>query len=608
MARPDPHAQRVTAQAIDFLYSSLPRMIVSGTVLPLVVVAVMWRHIDHRLLLGWCMAILVLTAVRLLMVRRYMRRAGSSADKLADAPRWGRYFTLTALLNGLLWGSAAMMFFVPDSASLQVFLFASIIGYSVISLIVLAPRLESYYALVIPALTLPALRFFLEGNAAYQGLAALLLLALVVLLLVGINARRYALQGIRLRFENLDLVEQLRVEKDRAETASRDKTRFLASASHDLRQPVNALSLFADVLHTELATTATPKAKVMLNHMADSIRALNQLLGSLLDISKLDANIVQPNLLHFELSALIDALHAEYVPQAQAQGLVFETRIEAGLLAHSDPVLLESMLRNLISNALRYTQQGSVTLAVARLGMMAQIDVRDTGIGIAREQHREIFREFFQLTNPERDRSKGLGLGLAIVERLAALLGHRILLDSEPGKGSCFSIVLPVVENAGENAAKLMRGVAGESATDIWVEPDDYRFNGMRVLVIDDEIAIRLGMSAVLENWGCAATLANSAEEALEKMTGHPPPQVIIADYRLRDEKTGAQAIAAIHRTFGKHIPALIITGDTGPERLREAQASGHTLMHKPIQPAKLRAYLRRIQRREMSPPAVTPP
>lgn len=311
-----------------------------------------------------------------------------------------------------------------------------------------------------------------------------------------------------------------------------------------------------------------------------------QLLSSLLDISKLDANIVKTHIEHFSLSPLLKQLDAEYAPQAQSKGLGWQVN-DTGLLVYSDQTLLEVMLRNLISNAIRYTRRGHIELTCLQQGEQVSIEIIDTGIGIPEDQKKEIFREFYQLENPERDRSKGLGLGLAIVERVASLLQHRILVDSEFGKGSRFTILLP----AGDPIA------AAVPAASPFIGQRD--MNGMRVLVIEDEAEVREGMQAVLEGWGCVVDLAGSEDEALEKMQGGVTPHVIVADYRLRDGKTGVQAIERLRRTYGADIPALIITGDTDPARLREAQASGHTLMHKPVQPAKLRSYLHSVHRRK---------
>ncbi|MDO8413315.1 MAG: hybrid sensor histidine kinase/response regulator [Gallionellaceae bacterium] len=572
----DSYTQRVTTQAVDLLYHNFSNILVSIILMPIIMLVVMWGQVDHAVLLAWCGTAFAITAVRLLLNRAYLRRTPATGD----APRWGHYFSLTALASGTLWGSATLLFFIPGSTTLQIFLFTSIIGLCAGSIALHSYWLESYYAFTIPALSLSGLRLVLEGNIGYQGLAILFML-ITTLAQVAHNTRKSALAAIRLRFKNLDLVERLHEEKEKAEIASRDKTRFLASASHDLRQPVHALTLFANALCPHITDT---KAQALLGNMNRSIEALNQLLESLLDISKLDADIIKPDLAHFPLHVLLHQLDAEYAPQAQAKGLHW--RIDANdLVVYSDPVLLETLLRNLISNALRYTHNGSVKVLCTCHGIQINIEIADTGVGIPSSQHKNIFREFYQLVNSERDRSKGLGLGLAIVDRLATLLQHHLHLDSTPGLGSRFTLTLP----AGDPGTAMQAALAQNF--------DQHDVRGMCILVIDDEAATRAGMNAVLEAWGCIAMLAGSEEEALEKITlEKQAPQVIIVDYRLRNGKTGVQAIERLRRHFGSDIPALIITGDTAPDCLHEAQASGHTLMHKPVQPGKLRAYLRRVQ------------
>lgn len=572
----DPYAQRVTAQAVAFLYHTLPGVIVSITLMPVAMAAVMWTRIDRAVLIGWCAAAFAVTAWRLTLNRMYLRRAPAPSE----AARWGQRYTITALASGLVWGVAGVLFFVPDSTGHQVFLFTSIVGLCAGSIVLNSYWIASYYAFALPALTLSSARMLAEGGLAYQGLAALTLMLGVVLLQVAHSTRRSALAAIRLRFENLDLVERLRQEKERAEDASRDKTRFLASASHDLRQPVHALTLFADALRAE---PTTARGRALLADMGQSIRALTQLLESLIDISRLDAGVVKPVRGHFTLRPLLDRLYAEYLPQARA--LAFAVSGEDRIV-YSDPALLEAILRNLISNAINYTPAGRVDVTCGYRDQAVHIDVRDTGIGIPHDRHREIFREFYQLNNPERDRSKGLGLGLAIVARLASLLGHRIELRSAPGEGSCFTVVLP--EGDAHAVAKTL------AANDAF-EPHDLR--GMHVLVIDDEVAVRRAVRALLENWGCHASLAASRAEALDAVSGGGVPDAIIADYRLSGGKTGVDVIESVRRAVGTAVPALIVTGDTDPQRIREAQSSGHTLMHKPVQPGKLRAYLRRVRR-----------
>ncbi len=577
----DIHAQQVTAQGIDVLFRSLARVGLVFSLMPITTVWVMWDHINSTLLIGWCAVAYAHILIGLLVVRAYKRRKPSSAE----APQWGRYYTYVSFATGVIWGGASWLFFVPDSTPLQVFILVVVVVLSIRSISFHAYWIESYYALLVPTFLLMILGLLLARQVAYQGLIINLIMGVLILVHVAQNARDEALASIRLRFENLDLVKQLRAEKEKAETANHDKTRFLASASHDLRQPVQALTLFTHALRQQLHET---KAIALLDDMGRSIEALNQLLVSLLDISKLDADIIQPDITHFDLQNLIEVLRTEYAPQAEVKGIAFTIKAEGDLVVYSDRTLLETILRNLISNALRYTNQGSIEVQFKQHLGAVWAAVCDTGIGIASDQHENIFREFYQVTNPERDRSKGLGLGLAIVKRLVALLHHRIELESQLGQGSCFTLILAEGDRVAILHPEMQSPYLG--LRDI---------EGLRVVVIDDEVAVREGMRAVLEGWGCETVLAGSVEEALGKLEHHEAPHAIISDYRLREGKTGAQAIEMLRRKFGITIPAIIVTGDTDPERLREAQASGNALMHKPVRPAKLRAYLRSVQRRK---------
>lgn len=577
----DPYSGLVTAQAIEMLFRNLPGVAASTVVMPMIMVWVMWGKISHGLLVTWCLAVIAIAVWRVLLSRVYFRRNPAQAE----AKRWGRYYTVTSLCSGLVWAVAPMFFYVPDSALHQVFLFTSVVGVAAGSTILNAYWIEGFYAVTLPLLLSASLRMVYEGGADNLGIASIYVFGLFLVNQIAKNLRSSILSSIRLRFENLDLVERLREEKNKAETASRDKTRFLASASHDLRQPVHALTLFADALEPRIQDEL---GKSLLGNMGRSIDVLNQLLESLLDISKLDANIIKPNYEHFYLKPMLESLHAEYLPQAKLKKLASNLKVDDDMVVYSDKVLLGTMLRNLISNAIKYTHEGHVEIVCRHSDRELSIEIRDSGIGIAPEQHREIFREFYQLTNPERDRSKGLGLGLAIVDRLSALMNHRITLQSQPGKGSVFAITLPVGNPDKVSLPETLNPFMGHRDVE-----------GMRVLVLDDEKAVLEGMHAVLTGWGCEVILADSEQDAMEKMKDTPQPHLIIADYRLREGKNGAQAIEHLRQVYSNAIPALIITGDTSPDRLQEAHESGHTLMHKPVQPAKLRTFLRRVQRRK---------
>jgi CheY-like chemotaxis protein/anti-sigma regulatory factor (Ser/Thr protein kinase) len=307
---------------------------------------------------------------------------------------------------------------------------------------------------------------------------------------------------------------------------------------------------------------------------------MEQLLDALLDISKLDAGVLTPHLEDFGLNALLARMQNSFAPAAAAKGLRLRA-VPSRLVVRSDPVLLERIMMNLVSNAVRYTEHGGVVIGCRRRGTDVRIEVWDSGLGIPAEKQTEIFREFYQLTNPERDRSRGLGLGLAIVERLARLLQHRIELRSTEGRGSVFAIVLP-----GGDAQRVV-------ATPRAAQTADRHLRGAFVVVVDDEALVRDGMRGLLTGWGCHVLAAGSGDEALGLLDAHERiPDLIVSDYRLRDGETGIAVIRRLQAALTVSIPSVLISGDTAPERLREATASGYHLLHKPVQPAKLRAML----------------
>ena len=385
-----------------------------------------------------------------------------------------------------------------------------------------------------------------------------------------------AQQTLQRRVE--EATQELTRQKEEAERANRAKSRFLAAASHDLRQPMHALILFVTALKERIQY---PEVSKIVQNIESSVIAMLGLFNALLDISRLDAGVLHPNPVSFEIQTLLQRLQIEFAPQAIEKRLKFRV-FRSSAVVHSDPVLLERVLMNLISNAIRYTSEGGVLVGCRRRRGKVRIEVWDTGPGIPVDRREDIFQEFYQLGNPERDRNKGLGLGLAIVERMTHLLETRIELDSVEGKGSVFAfeIARAVVRRAKLEPVKRTP-FAGSS------------LQGILIVVVDDESAILEGMQGLLQEWGCVVVTAGSGREALNKIAClQRVPDVIISDYRLREEETGVGVIRDIRAAVGSQVAGILITGDTAPDRLREAEASGYQLQHKPVRPAKLRALL----------------
>jgi CheY-like chemotaxis protein len=336
-----------------------------------------------------------------------------------------------------------------------------------------------------------------------------------------------------------------------------------------LRQPVHALSLFVGALRGH---RLEPEPAALVDRIENSVSAMDGLFSALLDISRLDAGVVAPEMKTFPISDLLQVLERDYTTEAESKGLTLRIRA-CNSWVRSDPVLLERILRNLLSNAVRYTDRGGVLLGCRRRGGL-RIEIWDTGRGIEEAQVPRVFEEFFQIDNPERDRTKGLGLGLAIVRRLADLLGHTLAFASVPGRGSMFGIDVPLAEPR----AILPPMAPGVARTGT-------------ILVVDDEMAIQEGMRSLLTAWGHAVLCAGSGEEGLARLAAcGARPDLIICDYRLRGEETGATVIRRLRAEHGDDIPGVLITGDTAPNRLEEAAASGLLLLHKPVANSRLRA------------------
>ena len=366
------------------------------------------------------------------------------------------------------------------------------------------------------------------------------------------------------------------------EAANLAKSRFLAAASHDLRQPLHALNLFVAQLRTE--TDSIERARIAAQVDA-SVTAMNDLFNALLDISKLDAGALAPNLTRFPVADLLKHIEATFAPAAWDKGLRMRfARSDAWV--ESDFILLQRILLNLVSNAVRYTDRGGVVVGCRRRGARLRIEVWDSGIGIPKDQWENVFGEFYRLAGSDRERRGGLGLGLAIVERLCRLLDHRVELRSSPGKGSCLAIEVPLV--AAQPAAEP---VAAPEAT---ADPA----GGKLVVVIDDDALVLDSMRGVLRSWGCFVVAAESGRAVLAILNGDDRrPDLIISDYRLSGGDGGIATVEKLRDAFGARIPAFLITGDTAPERLREAGASGLHLLHKPVAPMALRAMLNQLLR-----------
>jgi signal transduction histidine kinase len=384
-----------------------------------------------------------------------------------------------------------------------------------------------------------------------------------------------------------DATRALRAKKDEAERASHDKSRFLAVASHDLRQPLHALGLYVAELQRKLS--GTPQQRLA-EQIEQSVESLSALLNALLDISKLDAGAIVPQVRPCDVETLLDRITADYQMLADVKNIGLKVR-RCDVQVTSDPVLLERILMNLVSNAVRYTPQGGrVLVACRRRGDLLRIEVRDNGVGISKADQDNIFREFFQLAQPELDNSKGLGLGLAIVDRLVKLLGHRIELRSTPGRGTMFALEVPLAaryrERLGGAPAKPGAGARAN------LGDENASLNGKRILVVDDDAAVLSGTAGAMVSWGCTVSMAASLAEVERLIREGGKWDFVVSDYQLDNETNGLDVIDLVRRHQDGRVPCLLISGDTSPAVLKLVSVSGYHLLHKPVRPAKLRSLI----------------
>ncbi len=384
-----------------------------------------------------------------------------------------------------------------------------------------------------------------------------------------------------------EATQALLVKKEEAEHANHDKSHFLAVASHDLRQPLHALGLYVAEMQRKVSNA---EQRHLVNQVERSIEALSTLLNALLDISKLDAGAVIPQMQICAVDAMLGRIAADYQMLASVKNIRLIVRPCSGYVT-SDPLLLERILANLVSNAIRYTyQNGCVMVACRRRKHFLRIEVRDNGVGISKTDQGNIFREFFQLAQPQLDTSKGLGLGLAIVDRLVKLLGHRIELRSAPGKGSVFALEVPITPNAGRPSA-----VAEQVSAHLDQEVEKSPLAGKRLLIVDDDAAVLSGTTGILTSWGCQVSAAASVAQVEQFLHDGVKWDLIVSDYQLGNNTNGIDVIELVRQHQNQRIPCILISGDTSPTVLKLASVSGHHLLHKPVRPAKLRSLIEHL-------------
>jgi signal transduction histidine kinase len=577
VARSDPRI----AEALYRTALAGDRRVAVITILGSVIVAsLVQQQGSSRVAWLWCGACTVLSAGRLLLNRP--RRLGGPFEAVLK----GRWLAML-FISAASWGVGPPLFLLdnPSADTLLTGVFLATAGLS-------APLLSAWrpavYASLLPALVPLLITLVVHTGIAYQISTNALLLASVTAAFMLLLERLTIAQNnslallLAVRFNNEDLVQQLRSQVDVAARANEEKTRFVASAAHDLRQPLHALGMFCATLEQRLQNTPD---RPLVRNMMNAIESLEESFGAMLDISRLDAGIVRAAPQTFPIRDVFRRLYQQFGGDAEARELAFRFRATRRVV-RSDPLLLERIIANLVQNALRYTRRGGVLVAARRHAEGVALEVWDTGLGIPADKLAMIFREFYQIDNPERDRGRGLGMGLAIVQRLCHLLQHPLEVRSREGRGSVFRIVVP-------------EGDVNALAVSKEAETLPPRKTGtITVLLIDDERAIREATRELLRpmqvNVIVAATVAEavaSAENSEQQI------DMILSDWRLRGQEDGLEAVRAVRAVSGEGTPAVLITGETSPELLKRAHEAGLVVLHKPLQPRQLIRLIKHLRR-----------
>lgn len=575
MSEEDAAAERERAvddECTRLSFAQLGYVTLSTSLLVLLLAAIIRSRAAPDRLLHWVLLYQLLALGRASLILWYRRRSRSAAELRRMLP----LLALAMVLPSTVWGTVAFVPAQPDTVAYAVsLLFAGgLIAGGTQSLIGTPKILMATTAVTVTPLVSVLLR---SPSAEHRYLGYVAVFYFVSTLQFGRRNLRVLRESISLRFGNLDLVERLTREKARAELARDEaeqaieaKNQFLAAASHDIRQPLHAAFLFLGALERE-AQGGAPQIR---ERLRTSLNAARQMLDTLLDVSKLDAGVVEREDSTFSAPSLGRRVLEMFEPIAERKGLALALRSPENLWLRSDPTLVQRVLVNLLSNAVKYTESGAVLLVFRRRPEHCLVQVWDTGTGIAPENQELIFDEFKQLGNPQRDGSRGIGLGLSIVRRLSRLLGTDVTVRSTLGHGSVFSFALPRAE-----AEPAVRTPPAERVAAVRA----------RLLVVDDDALVREGLEALLSGWGYEIRTASGVDDARRAVAEGGPPDLALVDYRLPEEKTALDAIRVIREATGREIPAIIITGDTHPQRIREATEPGFPVVFKPVPPELLR-------------------
>lgn len=554
----------------------------------LAVTMAFWQHAPHLTLLSWTGSFTLLWALRFVNLLSYERAV---LQNRVDPGPWYRRWKIGAILSAALWGVVPVLLYRHGGHFERLVVMLAVYSYAIGSV----PYMAAHTRLFIGCMAMyfvPMIAITAIHDAQGLQIAGVWGLMCLCVLTLGHAFRNMFGEMVGLRMHTQELAHKLRGEMKAAEAAQRDaeaanraKTQFFAAASHDLRQPLHALGLFAEALRNR---SKDVEVAHLVNSINSSVDALEGLFSELLDITKIDTGGVDIEPEHFAMRDLFTRIQLHFEPIAFEKGLMLSFHGEQ-YHCYADPLVVERILRNLVSNAIRYTEDGGVLVSCRKRGEQLCLQVWDTGIGIADKEQGRIFEEFYQTQSNrplQPHHRKGLGLGLAIVKRLADLMDAPLTLRSRVGRGTAFTLMLPI------GRAPRMQPVSTSPKPSLGVTLDR-----RHIVVVEDEQAVLEGLQVLLKGWGATVSAFDSVAAVSAWAEGFDPattarPDLLMVDYRLPDQRTGIDAIKALRDTFGSELPAILVTGSTMTQHEEEARQHQFHVLLKPVVPTKLRAMI----------------
>ncbi len=558
-------------EALRFVIANVLQSVIASTLAAGVLIFMVRHSVSPWSALPWLGALIGIGAMRV-----YLRSCAIGPANTDSQRRRLQQFMGCALASGVIWASTPWALHSGDQ-TLQLVLLLACVAIGAGGAFASLASLRTAFAIFWPPMLAPAVYGLLDGSDFYLAVGSVAMVLSLVLSRMLIVLNRQFVEQIDLRERNAELVLALQQRTADAEAANEAKSRFLVAASHDLRQPMHAIAIRARVL---LEQNLPAPVQAIALKLDQSVVAMQSLFDALLDIAKLEAGNIQPVIAPLPLSPLFEKLRDCYVDIATEQAVDLHVDVTDTWVT-SDGALLERILRQLLDNAMRHAQHSSAHLLAKSVGSEVVIEVRDTGKGIPEDQQRSIFKEFVQLENPERDRRKGLGLGLAIVERLAHQLGHRVELESEQGHGACFRIFVP----SAQALAPITPTITTRPNTQPRSAAHSNDQQNLLIGLLDDDPDVLDAMHILLTRWRhdvVAATQSSELTEALSRQ--ERPPDILICDYRLAEKRNGREVIDALRAHYGQSLPAILITGD-----IRTIERAGDNtdvqVLRKPVPP-----------------------